>query len=640
MLLVVLGHAGVPFVSGGFVGVDVFFVISGFLITSLLLRQRPLSYAVHSPATTLGWTKGLARFYARRMLRLLPAATLVLLCTLGAAWLWLTPVRFTEYAWDAVASSSWWVNLRLAITGTDYFATGPPSPFQHFWSLAVEEQFYLVWPLLIVLFRRRLVAVLSLLIAVSFAAGVLELQRAGSWAYFGPHTRAWELGVGAMLAVLPLRKAPRWLGWLGLAAIAVAAVAFDDGTPFPGYAALLPVLGAAAVIAARDSTSLLSVRPAQEIGRLSYGWYLWHWPVLVIAGAGHGLAVKLALCVGSLGLAWLTYRLVENPVRHLPALRVHPARGLGLGLMLAATAAAISLVAVQHPPSVSTGGNAAAPVSGELSDLLAAADRPEPLPANLTPSLAAAKNDLNRTYRDGCHLAAQDTRTKLCAYGDAGAERTVVLFGDSHAAQWFPALEKSATQLGWRLMSWTRSGCSPARVDLNAGSLERPYPECTAWRDRTLQRIRALKPDIVVVTGKTKYRDLLHGPPADPDAAWRDGWDSTLGSLHGAAKQVVVLGDTTNLPASPTECLAAHPDDVSKCAVPAAKALDEPGWRAAVREAAVENGAEFVDPVPWLCAAGCPVVVGNLLVYRDDNHISSAYTEFLASRLAAALKLV
>ncbi|MEV6494210.1 acyltransferase family protein, partial [Actinoplanes sp. NPDC051633] len=624
VLLVVLGHAGVPFVSGGFVGVDVFFVISGFLITSLLLRQRPISFA---------------RFYARRMLRLLPAATVVLLTTLAAAWLWLTPVRFTEYAWDAVASSTWWVNLRLAITGTDYFATGPPSPFQHFWSLAVEEQFYLVWPLLIVLFRRRLVAVLGGLIAVSFAAGVLELQRAGSWAYFGPHTRAWELGIGALLAVVPLRRAPRWLSFAGLAAIAVAAVVFDDGTPFPGYAALLPVLGTAAVIAARDTTSILSVRPAQEIGRLSYSLYLWHWPVLVIAGAGHGLAVKLALCVGALGLAWLTYRFVENPVRHLRALRVHPARGLALGLVLATTAATISLVAVRHPPSVSAGGPAAAPVSARLHDLLAAAGKPEPLPSNLTPALAAAKDDLNKTYKNGCHLAADQTETKPCVFGDVSATKSVVLFGDSHAAQWFPAFEASAARNGWRLMSWTRSGCSPAGIDLVAGNLKRPYPQCTTWRGETIKRIRALAPDVVVVTGKTNYRSLLDGSPADPDAAWRDGWGETLSSLRGAAKQVVVLGDTTNLPSSPTECLAAHPDDVSDCAVPVADALDGPGWRAAVRQAASANGARFVDPVPWLCATRCPVVLGNLLVYRDDNHISTAYTEFLASRLAAATGL-
>ena len=608
VLLVVLGHAGAPFLGGGFVGVDVFFVISGYLITGQLRRERRLG-----------------QFYARRMLRLMPVAALVSVVTLAGAWWWLSPVRFPGYAVDGLAAATWSMNIRLAVTSTDYFATGPPSPFQHFWSLAVEEQFYLVWPLVLMLFRRRLVAALLVLIGVSFAAGVLVPD-----GYFGTHTRAWELGAGALLALvrpLPSRR----LALAGWAAILVAAFAFDDRTAYPGFAALLPVLGTVAVIAARAP-----LFAAPMLGRLSYGWYLWHWPLLVILGAGRGPAARLALCLLALGLAAITYHLVENPVRHLPALRRHPARGIGLGLALSAVVAGLAIVAASHPPPVGASGAAAAPTGRTLDTLLAGADRPAPLPANLTPPLAGAAKDLNRAYRDGCHVSLTGDDGPACGYGDPAAARSVVLFGDSHAAQWFPAFEELAVRRGWRLWTWTRSGCSPAGVDLDAGTVRRPYPECTAWRTRTLDRIRRLAPDLVVVSGRTGYRDLLAGPPADPDAAWRAGWERTVASLRHDAGRVVVLGDVPRLPSAPADCLAAHAGDVSFCAPPVASALDEPGWRAAVRSVA---GPSFVDPVPWLCAARCPVVLGNVLVYRDDNHITGAYARLVADRLGDAARL-
>ncbi|EFL29607.1 acyltransferase [Streptomyces viridochromogenes DSM 40736] len=374
--LVVLSHAGVSQVSGGYIGVDVFFVISGFLITSLLLREL----------ATIGRVS-VRSFYARRVLRLLPSSSLVIAVTLGGTWLFLSKARFAEYAGDALASALYAVNLRLAAAGTDYLAhNSPPSPFQHFWSLAVEEQFYLVWPLLLLLAwrvargRRRLVAVpLGVLCLGSFAASLLVTNSSAPWAYFGSLTRAWELAAGALLALGTgrLKRLPAALAapltWLGMACVMLAAVWYDDATPFPGYHALLPVAGTALVLAGgcvptpHGAGLLLERRPLVWVGGLSYGWYLWHWPLLVIAPAALGRAdgtadvpLALGLCAAALGLAWLTLRLVEDPVRFHRAFRRRPRRALVLGAALSAGASALSLTATAVPPTIEVGDPAPA----------------------------------------------------------------------------------------------------------------------------------------------------------------------------------------------------------------------------------------------------------------------------------------
>ncbi|CAM5441884.1 hypothetical protein SALBM217S_07203 [Streptomyces griseoloalbus] len=367
--LVVVAHAGVSSLAGGFVGVDVFFVISGFLITSLMLREWKREGRI-----------SLGRFYARRAMRLLPASTLVVMATLAGSWLFLGPLRFAEYAKDAIASAWYVVNFRLADTGTDYFNTDvPPSPFQHFWSLAVEEQFYLIWPVLLIvalkIFRRRALLAIPLLAlaAASFAVNLHLTETSPSWAYFGSQGRIWELAVGALLALVAhrLNDIPRpvaaALSWAGLAAIAYAAVAFDDHTVFPGHNAVVPVLGAAAVLAGGAAGGrygaglVLSLRPAVWVGGVSYAWYLWHWPLIVIVPAAAGFGehegpLRLIAALGGLVLAWLTLKFVEDPMRFHRAFKAHAARGLSLGLGLSAVAAVAALVAAQFPPSLSSGG--------------------------------------------------------------------------------------------------------------------------------------------------------------------------------------------------------------------------------------------------------------------------------------------
>ncbi|HZE39724.1 MAG TPA: acyltransferase, partial [Stackebrandtia sp.] len=357
---VVLGHAGAPFFHGGYVGVDVFFVISGFLITSLLLRER------------LGTGRiSIKGFYARRVTRLLPASALVVAATLVASWLWLPATRFASIVGDALASAFYLVNDRLAVSGTDYLnADAAPSPLQHFWSLAVEEQFYFVWPVLLIVLtvawrhrtsirRKPIAAVLAVLVVVSLAISVVQTSASAPWAYFGTQTRVWELALGALVAVAAnrlsaIRSGPAAaLTWCGLAAVAVSVLWFDDATAYPGYAAALPVVGAAAVIAggcARPRGGaglLLDTGPFQFLGKISYGYYLWHWPVLMIGPAALGVAaslkVNLALVAGALVLALLSYHLIENPVRRRKILKQKPWRGIGLGAALSAGTAAIAV---------------------------------------------------------------------------------------------------------------------------------------------------------------------------------------------------------------------------------------------------------------------------------------------------------
>jgi peptidoglycan/LPS O-acetylase OafA/YrhL len=659
VLLVVLGHAGVPLVAGGYVGVDVFFVISGFLITSLLVRELRGTGRISLP-----------RFYARRALRLLPASTVLVAATLVGAWLWLSPLRFTEFGRDAAAGAVYLSNVRFALAGTDYLASAdPPSPLQHLWSLAVEEQFYLLWPALILAVTwggrslRRLAVTLAVLSAGSLILSITETQRSAPWAYFGAHTRIWELGLGALLALGAARLerlAPRvaaTMGWAGLAAIAVAALAYDDRTAYPGVAAMLPVAGAALVLAAgcadpvRGARMLLATGPLQVIGRLSYGWYLWHWPVLMIAPAALGITAgagtNLLLCLAALGVAAASLVLVENPVRRHQGLRRHPHRGLTVGLALTAGAAAAALLASAAPPTVDTAAAAqdvpaamarASDPARYLAGLIAAAPRHDTLPANLTPALAQVKADKPRPYAEKCHLGFTDVAPPgPCAYGDVRASRTVVLFGDSHAAQWFPALQDIAVAQGWRLLSRTKSACSAADVLTYYAALKRTYTECQAWRRLQLAAMRTLRPDLVIVSSSFNTDRPVGVPAGDEVPLWRDGWRRTLRSLTGTGAAVAMLVDTPFRTNSPPDCLAVHPQRMSACADPAPVTLRRPAERAAAAQEALDAGVTVIDPLPWVCGAVCPVVLGNLLVYRDANHLTTVYARMLGPLLLSRL---
>jgi peptidoglycan/LPS O-acetylase OafA/YrhL len=713
VILVVLYHARVPGLSGGFVGVDVFFVISGFLITSLLAHD-----VLHDDLAAL------PRFWARRMRRLLPAAALVVLAVLLASGWLLDPLTRRSVGHDSLAVAGFAINVVLAHRQADYFAAQlAPSPFLHFWSLAVEEQFYLVWPLvmLLVLRARRAVrwVAVGAIVALglgSFGWSVWATTAHPTFAFYQLPTRAWELLAGAALAVSAplLRRIPAtWRGgltYVGLVAIGIAVVRFDDSTTFPGLAALVPVLGAAAVIAAGvggrpvryapDVQLVLGSAPMRWLGARSYALYLWHWPALVLASAhwGGGWRVRVVAIAIATVLSIVSYEFVEQPARRNPWLAGATWRGFALGLSLCATLVATSVVVLDQRPRLDAGSNASAvalvtvpllpsgqrptvdaslladetdgtdPVdladSAEVTDVTDVtdasdtpgtdvADDPESVsatdalqqevdaraaalvaanqdvldaavqvgevPANLQPTLGDAGTNTPAIYDDGCMLGDGETSPPPCTYGDRRARTTVVLFGDSHAAQWFPAMEAIARKHHWRLVSLTKKACPTADLRLaNAGR----NADCAAWRVNVLARIKTLHPALVVMTS---YRYVLGGADAalSPDASWRKGLDRTMTVLRPLAKQVLVLGDTPEQSTSVPQCLAGHLGAVYHCdraRVDAVKA----GREQVEREVAAAHDAVWVSTSDWLCTDRvCPVIIGNALLYRDQAHITT-----------------
>ncbi|MEV6489226.1 acyltransferase family protein [Actinoplanes sp. NPDC051633] len=644
VLLVVLYHAGVPLLGGGYVGVDVFFVISGYLITGLLLRE-----------VAGGGTISVVGFYARRVLRLLPAAAVVTAVTVLAAVRWLPPLRAPEVALDALFASLYSGNYRLAAAGADYLnAETAASPLQHFWSLAVEEQFYLVWPVLLLVFRRRPAPVLSLLVAASLAVSVWQTDANPTWAYFGLHTRAWELGVGALVAVLALRLPARFASVLcgaGLLAIGLAAVVFTAKTQFPGYASALPVAGAAAVLAggATAPSGLLGEPVLQAIGRLSYSWYLWHWPFLTIGpvalGIEPGLAVNLALAVAALVAAASTYALVENPLRRLPALRARPRAAVAFGLSITVLTAA-GYLAVSRLDLVAATSYRAPAVGAITPAALESGVRTPEVPVNLAPPLTAASRDIPRLYGDGCAADLPDTTiAQPCAYGDVASRDTVVLFGDSHAAQWFPALEQIAQQRRWRLVVVSKNACTAGSFRIHHVTLKRPYNECTAWRERALAHIAGLNPSRIffasAVASENRVVDDSGALINDPTYANRvriNGWATTVNALRGTGARLYFLEDTPYQALMPVDCLSTHLKNPAACANQREKSLQSASRRVAIARLLRAKGVRTIDPMPWFCTARiCPVIVGNVLVFRDRGHMTVTWSRLLTPNLAATL---
>ncbi len=670
IVLVLLYHAGVPGMRGGYVGVDVFFVLSGFLITGLLLRELDGSGTISLPA-----------FYARRARRLLPAAALLILVTVVASVALLSPLRAGAVAQDGIAAALYVSNLRFALQATDYLQSElAPSPLLHLWSLGVEEQFYLFWPALLLLVTRgfagrgsarvRRIGWLAGVVAVgSFALSLWLTSSDQPWAFFSLPARAWELSIGAMLAVgaARLAKLPTAAGaaagWIGLGMIGAAGVIITTDTPFPGVAALLPTLGCALAMlpgmAVQRSLSarLLGWRPARFLGRISYSLYLWHWPLLVLPTAVAGplpLAARVGLMVGAIPIAYASQHWLEEPIRRGRIVGLVPRRNLALAgaLSLAIATASLGLgFATTHRLRAATEGGTIAGSGNEvIPDLASGSPAPNatlppppdgPVPANLTPSLEGARDDQPETYSDGCHLAQSATAIPDCVYGDPRSSTTVVLFGDSHAGQWFPALDRLATERGWRLISLTKSACTPAQLTVWNATFKRAYDECNTWREAVFTRLLAERPNLVVVASSHPYTAAAAaggGPaPADDGAALQAGLLQTLERLRPLAGAVALIGDTPKLAQDPPDCLSRNLDHVLACAEPRVGALDV-GWTRVEASVAGQAGATFVDPTSWACPTDpCPVVIGRYLVFRDQHHLTTPFVTALRERLAAAL---
>jgi peptidoglycan/LPS O-acetylase OafA/YrhL len=677
VVLVVLYHAGVPLLPGGFVGVDVFFVVSGYLITAHLLGELRTTGRVSLP-----------RFYARRARRLLPMATLVILTTLVATWILTSGVQARAVAVDSLWAGLFAMNVHLANDGVDYQTAGTnAAALQHFWSLAIEEQFYLVWPLLLAfaslgwLLRHRraplvaassegtrprtaisitaLTLVVVLVLAASFADGVHQTQVAQSLAYFVTPARAWELAAGGLVALHAGWLARRrwlqqdWLMIAGLAAVLASAVVLTDASVFPGWVVLLPVLGSAAMIIAGLNRATRLERFAfdrpvvQGVGNISYSLYLWHWPMLVLAPAFFDveqLSVEqtVMVVVVAVWIATISYLGLEDPIRLLSGFGT--GRSLSLGGALIATVVVTSMAASLWIPDPTATGSYVTPVSSadNLQQVITRSAAKDAIPSNVQPALnRAGKDKPTATTGDGksCMVGLLDATLSrdpsgTCVFGDQHGTRTVVLTGDSHAYEWFPALESLALKRHWRLINLTKSGCTLYDVKQFNTVLNRDYRECYTWRELALQRISQESPDLIITSAFTGSINR------DPSLTrrWLAGEATTVRRLQSTGAKVVVIADTPYPDIDVPDCLARHVTEATKCAVPRNVALSDPERRRRGAEVALEQGAKVIDPVPWFCnQTSCPAVVGNVIVYSDESHMTATYAQTLRSRLEAAL---
>jgi len=656
---VLLYHAGVPFAPGGYVGVDVFFVISGFLITGLLVRELEKTGTV-----------SLARFYSRRAKRLLPLTVVVLAFVVAVSWPLFDPVRMDEVSLGVVASGLYAMNWLLAFRATDYFAAGlQASPVQHFWTLAVEEQFYLLWPALLLAaawwsrrtsrgLRPVLAGAFAVVAAASLAYSIYSTEVQAGAAYFSTFTRGWELALGGMLALVPASRLERqspWvvgaLAWLGLGAIAFSTFRFNDDTLFPGYAALLPTLGTAAIIVAGFGTGaktisvapsrLLTLEPVRHVGRISYSWYLWHWPPLVFAAAIWGELSPfegVVVLAASYVPAVLTNRLVEKPFLHSEALTRYPRKALALGGACTASSVALGLGLFLLTPTIPEASEtrvagAAALENGHAIQKSARAVHP-------TPREAETKENRPRMYADGCHLDLTETKSPECVYGNPSSDTTVVLFGDSHAMQWFPALEELAEERDWRLVGFSKSACPPAEIHVYSTGLRREYRECVEWRERTLERITEEEnPSLIVTSMLNRYRAREDGKGLPRDAsneAVVEGYVSTLEKLRSTGAPVAVIEDVPRPDKDIPQCVSRSLDRLQECAFSKSKAMGQP--RINARAAAEVEGASLIDTTPMVCPGKrCPAVIGDALVYRNGAHLTRTYVRTLTPWLGERL---
>ncbi len=686
VLLVVLNHAGVRFLKGGYVGVDVFFVLSGYLITGLLVSAANKARARGDDSR-----RYFSEFYSRRARRILPAATLTLVVTDLAASGLLNLERAHQVLVDSISATFFVANFHFASIGTNYFAMGqPPSPLQHYWSLSVEEQFYLVWPLLVALallgvvirgrsgqrtlsrgsFRALAIAAVAIT-AVSLVYAVYDTHHNPTAVYFSSLARAWELGLGAVLSLTVHRFARLpgamlvLIGWLGIAAILIASTLYSSSTLFPGLPALLPTVGAAAVIAggihvehSRVAASrILSLRSVGYVGDRSYAFYLWHWPVLVLAAdhVGHSLSVttNLLLLAGAFVLSIVTYAFFENPIRQTPklqgsvALAFWPAAILTVLLVSSIHWSdyqnAVNVARVYRAPETITeapeaphgslipgtepaGWRPQSPPA--LVEAVGAVRKARPLPSPVIPS-ALELPSAEYTPPEGCIGDVPATRSSICSFGDTSRRKSLVVFGDSHANMWMPAILNFAQREEYGVRAIMKSGCTAIVWADNS--------PCGSWYKWAVSQVRALHPSLLLVS--SSYNVVpSEGNVENEEEGVLYGISGFGESVRSSAHQIVVIGDPPGQEQEPTDCLLSSQANMKHCSH-----REGPGQAriTASVESTTKAFGVFLDTTPWTCYQGvCPMVVGHTVVYLNRGHVTARYAEELAPLFTAALKRV
>jgi len=649
--LVIAAHAGVPGFGGGFVGVDVFFVLSGFLITSLLLREVESTGRV-----------SLVGFYARRARRILPAATVTAICVLAYAAIALPRTRVSGVVHDALWSTFFLANVHFARLGTDYFADTTPSPFQHYWSLSVEEQFYLVWPLLVLVLTtlaarrlgwsvRRTVGMAAAVVgAGSLLWALVTTASSPAAAYFSTPSRAYELAGGGLLACWRGRLRTPYgalLGLGGFGALVVATVKFSEETAFPGSWALVPVVATVALIAAGPATGtgrVLSLPLLRRIGDLSYSLYLWHWPVLVLAPTflpePTALRTTLAVAIALL-LAALSHRYVELPfqTRRVPFLSsghrsvvLWPAAVVAtLVAISASTAYADHLAGEQRQEAqawFTRHGIEGHPsdIRSELHGALRLADQGAPIPPGL--DLDGLHGDVWQKAYPDCYAGDGDTTAPDCALGDTSADRTIAIVGDSHAGMWLTAFDQLGREHHYRVVPFVKLSCAAYPVYQPAKAMTQK--ECDDFRTATLTRLRSLRPNTIVVASRGELFMREHDGRS-VDEQWSQAVHTTVRQFTDITTDVHLLADIPAIHQQPGDCLSAPGATQRSCLVDPTgpEMTSNPLTEAATRG----TTATYVDVLPLVCADRCPLVVGDRIVYHDDAHLTASWVGHITPEL-------
>ena len=638
-ILVATYHIWFGRVSGG---VDVFFVVSAVLITKSLLRQIDKTGRVDF----VEFWSGMAR-------RLLPAAMLVLFTVAVASVFWLPRTLWDQTIRQTFASIFYVQNWQLAFDAVDYLAQGQAaSPLQHFWAMSTLGQVYLLWPIVLgasvalagrVGAKRRTVMLgaLAVIFVASFLLSVVETHRNQAFTYFNTFARLWEFCLGASLAMLPsakLRSGVRVaFGWIGLAGIISCGAIFQVSRVFPGYAALWPVGSTMLVMLAGNSGSrfgadrLLSSKPLIYLGGISYAVYLWHWPLLVFyrwfnGDFSVGLIAGLGVMAASIALAAISTRLVENPIRFSPIKIATPRRlaafvlvAASPTLLVSAAWAAYYVEQKQYDARPISADNPDYPGALALEDGFQYAGQPK---VPLYPGMLAVQHDTASVYSDGCYGPDVEWERANCIYGDRGSARTLALIGASHSVHWLPALDLIAKKHGWRIVVLTKSNCL---FSDNDEVEDDQY--CRQWNERALAILLEDRPQVVFTTATRGVGAAEHVPPG-----FVGKWDK----LRTAGIQVVAVRDTPWMQFWVPECLDMKRNDSASCSQAKAKLLAERNPVLDLDER--PPNVNFIDMTEYFCdKAICPPVIGNVIVYLDDSHITSTYSRTLAPMLSRKL---
>jgi peptidoglycan/LPS O-acetylase OafA/YrhL len=588
VLAVVLYHLNFQQLRGGFLGVDVFFVISGFVITETILRSS-------------GTLKTrLIHFYSRRAKRILPAATFVGILTFLGSVIFLPRPYFGKYLFDAVCSFFMVSNAGFAYQNLVYLNQGlNPSPFLHYWSLAVEEQFYLFWPIvLIVVVKNRKVILYSALPALLLLALVTTNTKPG-FSYLSPSSRAWEFLAGAVLVFLPRVTYKDWVrrllipiasfGLLG----SFIVITHESATP--GFSTVIPVSCAALLIHLGFKNQSLS--PIEWVGDISYSLYLIHWPLIVLANAIYGrpsLFGQFTLIAISFVLAKLISLMIESPFRFQDLKSAFRKFTFSL---LAGVFGVILL-------AISTG-------------FLANSDA-----VNFTISTSVP---FGRDHR--CEVRGAVPKEEGCDFGDIKSSRRVMLVGDSHASQFFPGLNLAAKRAGYKLTNFTKSGCPPFPIGLDQ---KKRRPDCVKWQQRITELIKEIRPDILVFANSTGRFDLLASNGRSKNG-YLQGFDLFVSEVEDSVGKLVYVGDSAYPGEDSIACLTRNLRSPAKCDLKNVK----PPLTLALEAKAKKSGIMFIDSRTFLCTPSkCPAVIDGKNVYRDKSHISVGIAGLVAKGLA------